>query len=328
MTIQITEAFTNPYPYHWTEKETFRWLGCFTTSDYQEVTVRCDDFDQTGTWEVVFKRDGSLTITEEGDQFRIFATVIAMIRNFIETIHPERIEFTARKNKVINPAVIAMGNDKYMARISAGELIPLHVPNTSRASLYARMCKQFAQSVGYSVDTHISSDMDEFILTRTKSIREWVNTLGILLTESEFVTSFTNYENGVQVEVFKNPRKSDINRHVREFKQQFEDYVGRTVPYPIALRGLLGKNILYYWNGYQAIHPVVQSNVPQLSRLKRFEHTLGSNVFEFKIDEWISADIEDDDLPKYEERLKALLLQNDTFVRAFGCDFSVTFVTI
>ena len=82
------------------------------------------DIIATGTWEVIFSVDSEVAITGEGDgdEMKVFSTVLDIISDFIKNKDPEKLYFTAEKSPVYG---------------------------SSRIRLYNRLVKRFASSRGY-----------------------------------------------------------------------------------------------------------------------------------------------------------------------------------
>jgi hypothetical protein len=89
------------------------------------------DYDGNGEeeWTVEFWRNNSQDATGEGDQQRIFATVLNAIQQFIKIENPERIRFSA--NKDVEPGQKA----------------------NSRSNLYNKLVQRYGNTWGYEVDT-------------------------------------------------------------------------------------------------------------------------------------------------------------------------------
>ena len=117
--IQLHEAFSNPYPWAWKVKDDTNWIAIA-----REANLRIVIDKYRKTWELVFMINGKTRATGAGDQFRIFATVLEVTKDFIEKENPEEIMFTADKPE---------GNE-------------------SRTKLYTRMVKKYL-SKGYKVST-------------------------------------------------------------------------------------------------------------------------------------------------------------------------------
>lgn len=115
-------------------------------------------------WEMFFSVDGKVGVTGDGDEYQIFATVLAAIENFIKAKKPEILTFTSE-----NKQGLGQGSDETSIRKS------------SRTKLYERMIKRFAKGAGYSFSTGIKSHrgrkMTEFILT--KEVNEGAPTVSV-----------------------------------------------------------------------------------------------------------------------------------------------------
>lgn len=128
--VNINESFDKPY-------ELLRW----EKGDYGDVDAiaRLDDgtflsimFNKgyskdtkEETWSVEFWRNNSQEVTGEGDQQRVFATVLRAIQTFIKKYTPNKIIFAANK-------VDDTGND-----------------TQSRANLYDKLVQRYAKSWGF-----------------------------------------------------------------------------------------------------------------------------------------------------------------------------------
>jgi hypothetical protein len=128
--VNINESFDKPY-------ELLRW----EKGDYGDVDAiaRLDDgtflsimFNKgyskdtkEETWSVEFWRNNSQEVTGEGDQQRVFATVLSAIQTFIKKYTPNKIIFAANK-------VDDTGND-----------------TQSRANLYDKLVQRYAKSWGF-----------------------------------------------------------------------------------------------------------------------------------------------------------------------------------
>ena len=91
----------------------------------------------------IFSINGNVQVTNEKDQFRIFATVIASVKDFINQ-HP--------------------GIDKYTFTADKGENSVV----TSRSKLYDRMVKRFASSSGFVAQTSVGQEQVSYTLVRKK----------------------------------------------------------------------------------------------------------------------------------------------------------------
>ena len=143
----VSEAFDKPYAFNWSRGD---------HGDY-DVFVKLPDgsplniaFNREGDdgWHVAFDRGHSQDITGEGDAQRIFATVLTSIQQFILKEEPDRLYFSASK-----------------------DVEPGQNP-TSRARLYERMVRRYANSLGYDVVVDDRRGHTMFVLDKDQSLRE------------------------------------------------------------------------------------------------------------------------------------------------------------
>ena len=125
----ITEAFDKPYRWQLkTDNE--------IQAKYQAVTDAGDKLQVTfaksvtGIDDLSFAISGEVGITGGGDAFRIMATVLDVIRDYIKNNDPEGIKFTANK-------------ERYFDKDSEDP--------QSREKLYTKMIERFAKKAGYKV---------------------------------------------------------------------------------------------------------------------------------------------------------------------------------
>lgn len=147
----LNELFDKPYPYTWKQKDNDdRWSASFNIRDGGEVTVNFDPLNMKSTyWEIVFLRnyDTDLTATGEGDEFRIFGTIVKIIQDWYkqQSVTPQLIEFTANKKE---------GDAK------------------GRAKLYKRFAEKFAKATGMTLDVKENDLVAEFILRVPTTVKE------------------------------------------------------------------------------------------------------------------------------------------------------------
>ncbi len=126
----ITEAFTQPYPMSWEHGDESH-DALVKLPDGSNLSIMFSmDYGAYGDeeWAVEFWRNNSQEVTGEGDAYRIFATVMEAIKEFIATEDPERIRFSATKD------------------VEPGQ------NSQSRSKLYTTMVKRYASSLGYEVE--------------------------------------------------------------------------------------------------------------------------------------------------------------------------------
>ena len=124
----VSEAFDRPYRFAGSHPNRLKYEYYFKTDDGSTIHLEAkgnewaeDDI----TWNIRFSRNGKMDATGEGDAQRIFATVIAIIKDFVKKENPREFKFSAMKPE---------GKRK-----DAG----------SRGKLYSRMVKRFASKMGY-----------------------------------------------------------------------------------------------------------------------------------------------------------------------------------
>lgn len=139
----LEEAFDKPYPFTGGRKQSNYYVYNFKTADGSKVVVKMEEMtwsDDESTWSIVFLRNGTAVVTGEGDALRIFATVIATIKDFVKKEKPQEMTFSAEK------------------------------PNTgsrgSREKLYARMTKKFAQQMGYKFSSQSIGTATDFRMVK------------------------------------------------------------------------------------------------------------------------------------------------------------------
>ena len=141
----ITETFNSPYPVKVVqspESDNYEAGVKLPDGDFMEILFTEDPIDSR--WEVEFYRGASLGITGRGDAFRVFATMIEAIRQFIKLEKPSSIIFSATKELEDDD----VGNKE------------------SRANLYRRMVTRFANSMGYYAVIDDYADREQYQLIR------------------------------------------------------------------------------------------------------------------------------------------------------------------
>ena len=149
----INESFDKPYQYTGNrsggaKSGTVKYKFYTTEKDEIEVVFeKLEWSDDEYSWIVAFNRDGSDNVTGEGDAMRIFATVIAILKEFTKKYNPPVIGFSAFKS------VDDLANNKGSKK-------------GSREKLYLRMVKKFAPKLGYTFSSRTDSKMTDFELVR------------------------------------------------------------------------------------------------------------------------------------------------------------------
>jgi hypothetical protein len=140
----VQEAFTSPYPFRWDVSDDNKgWLGDFTSKDGDKITVVFSKvFGKDRAFEIIFSANGKIEPTAKQDAFRIFATVLAMTKEVIDKLAPNRLVFSAFKDEEEGRAAV------------------------SRTKLYVKLCTRFAESNGYTFKRVEHNGYDDFELTR------------------------------------------------------------------------------------------------------------------------------------------------------------------
>ena len=119
---QINELFDKPA--RWQMTRDSRGAVDYQSNVNGKDLVVVFDIIASGTWEVIFTVDSELAVTGEGDgdEMKVFSTVLDIMSDFIKNKDPEQLYFTAEKSPVYG---------------------------SSRIRLYNRLVKRFASSRGY-----------------------------------------------------------------------------------------------------------------------------------------------------------------------------------
>ena len=147
----VTEAFDQPYPMTWEHGDDSHDALAKLSNGTNLSIMFNKDYGDYGDeeWTVEFWRNNSQEVTGEGDQQRVFATVLSAIQQFIDTEHPARIRFSA--NKDVDPGQ----------------------KSQTRSNLYTKLVQRYANSWGYSVDVDDFSDTTVYNLyTLHESVTE------------------------------------------------------------------------------------------------------------------------------------------------------------
>ena len=133
ITKNITEALDNPYPFELigpNDSQEFSALAQ-TPNGILRMDFEATDYDNFG---IDFSVGKSMGKTDAGDEFRVFATVVAMMTKWIKTVgikHVESFDFGANKDE--------------------------HASD-GRAKLYARFAKQLASKLGWRLEQSTTRD--------------------------------------------------------------------------------------------------------------------------------------------------------------------------
>jgi hypothetical protein len=159
MNERLAESFNKVYPWKWSEKKDWGWAAKF-----KDITVTIATDPTESAWEVKFSRNYSMEITGGGDQFGIFATVLDIMRDFVQTMNPRVITFSAEKEDQ-------------------------RTKSNSRPKLYSAMVRKFANQNGYdSKEKSQYDDYVDYVLVKKKQdahITENISGGSRMLTEAQ-----------------------------------------------------------------------------------------------------------------------------------------------
>lgn len=145
----LFESFNSSYPFQVIEDDDQFVFVSFKTEDGSDVRMEMSMEGLSaypGMWNIEFSRDNRYGITEKGDAFRIFATVLKIIEWLIRTREVTGLSFYADK---------AMNLDS-----------PNLEKNESRSKLYKRMVNRFSSKYGFRSKIKEKRDSTSFTLTR------------------------------------------------------------------------------------------------------------------------------------------------------------------
>ena len=132
---EFTEALDQPYYLHWEHSTDgdVRAVAELPADEeyYNEGHIHImfephrDNKDGSVAWGLEFWRNDSQDITGEGDEFRVFATVLQAVSEFVAKYKPMNLSFQATK------------------KVDQGQ------KSLSRANLYDRLVQRYARASGY-----------------------------------------------------------------------------------------------------------------------------------------------------------------------------------
>jgi hypothetical protein len=153
---EINESFNRPYPYKGgkTARSDY-WVYSFTTIDKSDIYVKFEEHswsDEESAWSVKFSRGGKYVLTGEGDAMRIFATVLAILKDFMKKVKPQELNFSAEKPDWML--------DVFDGKPDKGRKL------SSREKLYKKMIQRYAGPMGYKYTTQTDRSATDFRMVR------------------------------------------------------------------------------------------------------------------------------------------------------------------
>ena len=143
----VKEAFNQPYPVKLNKSEDGDYDALVKLPDGTSMDIKFNNHG--GVWDMEFYRGQSQDVTGEGDAYRIFATMLSAVKQFINTENPRIVSFQATK-----------------------DVDPNDANPESRAKLYDRMVDKFANQLGYNASMDDYGDTVEYELVSKQGMRE------------------------------------------------------------------------------------------------------------------------------------------------------------
>ena len=142
---KISESLDQPYPYSWGVQSEDEWAARARTESGAILDIRFEYGSWDAEWDIEFLLDGGYKATAAGDQFRIFATVVKAIKEWWKLTSAEGIPVNT-------------------IRFSADKLNKQTGKTGSRERLYSRFAQQFANSIGFTVQSRDKISATDFEL--------------------------------------------------------------------------------------------------------------------------------------------------------------------
>ncbi len=153
---QTTESLDQPYPYRWGVQSEDEWAARARTDSGAILDIRFEYGSWDAQWDIEFTLNGRYKATAAGDQFRIFATVVKAIKEWWKSTSAEGIPVNT-------------------IRFSADKLNNQTGKTGSREKLYNRFAQQFANSIGFTIQSRDKIDATDFELINPNYSKRKVN---------------------------------------------------------------------------------------------------------------------------------------------------------
>ena len=142
----VSESLDQPYALQWSEGDFGDVDALAELPDGTHLSIMFErENPKYDHWHVQFDRDGDQEITGEGDQQRVFATVLSAIKTFVEQRQPQMVYFSAVKS--------------------------LDFRGT-RTRLYDRLVQRYATQLGYKITREEHIDSTEYYLIRQDKTKQ------------------------------------------------------------------------------------------------------------------------------------------------------------
>lgn len=148
----IEESLDKPYQLNWPGEfeDDERIVTWAALPDGTNLEIEFQD-TSNNTWAVDFYRGGSQEVTGQGDEQKVFATVMAAIKKFIQDKQPRVVYFSALKD------LSALKGKK---------------PSGSRISLYDKLVQKYAADLGYQSKSQTDGYQTKYYFTRMNNMSE------------------------------------------------------------------------------------------------------------------------------------------------------------
>jgi RNA polymerase sigma factor FliA len=134
---KVQEALDTPYPYQWHKQDEDHYVAkADTPAGLMLIMFEWMQGDES--WNIDFAVNGRMGKSGAGDEFSIFATVIAVIRDWVSKVDLSTVK------------LISFSADK------SGDA------GTSRTKLYTRFAKQMASQLGWRLEVNTRDTVDDF----------------------------------------------------------------------------------------------------------------------------------------------------------------------
>jgi DNA-binding CsgD family transcriptional regulator/GNAT superfamily N-acetyltransferase len=134
---KVQEALDTPYPYQWQKQDEDHYVAkADTPAGLMLIMFEWMQGDES--WNIDFAVNGRMGKSGAGDEFSIFATVIAVIRDWVSKVDLSTVK------------LISFSADK------SGDA------GTSRTKLYTRFAKQMASQLGWRLEVNTRDTVDDF----------------------------------------------------------------------------------------------------------------------------------------------------------------------
>ena len=133
----FNESLDTPYPYQWQKQDEDHYVAkADTPAGLMLIMFEWMQGDES--WNIDFAVNGRMGKSGAGDEFSIFATVIAVIRDWVSKVDLSTVK------------LISFSADK------SGDA------GTSRTKLYTRFAKQMASQLGWRLEVNTRDTVDDF----------------------------------------------------------------------------------------------------------------------------------------------------------------------